>query len=405
MNILFVSQYFYPENFRINDLAVSLVERGHNVSVLTGMPNYPAGKLFEGYTKNGPFYEEWQGVKIYRVKNRVRKSGAKNLALNYLSFIYKGCKGARALIKNNSYDVIYAFGTSPITQALPALTIRKLRDIPIILNVQDLWPDNVAVITGIDNPIFIKAIDLLVDYIYNRCDIILGTSKSFVEAIKNRRGLRVKHKVKYWPQYATVEKSEDIKAGIYDDGKFNIAFTGNIGQGQGLENIIESFAYLKGENIVLNLFGDGRARSDLQNIVKKNGLSDMIKFHGSFPEKDIPAILNGADVALLCLNNSPIFEKTIPAKLQTYLCCGCAVLGIVTGESKRLIQDNNLGVCVDNRIIDKQEIAKTIKKLANTDSKVLDAWRENALNLSNTEFSKQELVDEIEKMMEVLGKK
>lgn len=405
MNILFVSQYFYPENFRINDLAISLKERGHNVSVLTGMPNYPQGKLYEGYSKNGPFYEEWNGIRIYRVNNRVRKSGSKNLVLNYLSFILKGNSGAKALIKNNNYDVIYAFGTSPITQALPAITIRKIKGIPVILNVQDLWPDNVCVITGIDNPIFVRTIDLIVDYIYNRCDIILGTSKSFVEAIKKRKGLKVKHKVKYWPQYATVTKSDNCREEFFEKDSFNIAFTGNIGQGQGLERIIDCFAYIKGKKIKLHLFGDGRAKMDLESRVKRLDLSSQVLFHGSFPESEIPDILNGADAALLCLNDSPIFEKTIPAKLQTYLCCGCPVLGVVSGEAKRIIEENNLGICCDNKIENNEEIADTILKMSQASTDEISSWRENAIKLSQAEFSKKELVDEIEKMMEVLGKK
>lgn len=402
MNILFVTQYFYPENFRINDLAISLIKAGHSVSVLTGMPNYPTGKLFDGYTKNGPFYEEWEGVKIYRVKNRVRKSGSVNLALNYLSFVIKGCSGAKALIKNNDFDVIYAFGTSPITQALPAITVRKKKHIPVILNVQDLWPDNVSVITGIDNPFVIKALDVLVDYIYNRCDIILGTSKSFVKAIQSRRGLRIKHKVKYWPQYATVSKSPNTDTSMYDETAFNLAFTGNIGQGQGLEKIVESFKYLKDENIVLNLFGDGRAKAELLKYVKDNSLAGVVKFHGSFPEGRIPAILNGADAALLCLNESPIFEKTIPAKLQTYLSCGCAVFGVVSGEAKSLIEDNKIGICCSNKTDSPEKIADKIRELSRLSDSDIAAMKDNALALSEREFNKDLLVEKILKMMEVL---
>lgn len=402
MNILFVTQYFYPENFRINDLAKALTEKGHTVSVLTGMPNYPQGKYYKGYNNNGPFFEVWEGVEIYRVNNRPRKTGSINLALNYISFIIKGVQGVKALAAKKDFDVIYAFGTSPITQALPAISIRKRKNTPIILNVQDLWPDNVAVITGIDNKAFIKAIDVLVDYIYNRCDIILGTSRSFVEAIRNRKGLKVKAKVKYWPQYATVKKSSDINKVHYTQGAFNIAFTGNIGQGQGLLEVIKAMQECKDLGIVLNLFGDGRQKEALLKYVRENKLGEIVKFHGSFPEVEIPKILGGADAALLSLDASKIFDKTIPAKLQTYLTCGCAVIGVVSGEAKSLIEDNKIGLCTDDRSA--KSISELFTKMSKLDNETLNDMRARAIEVASKEFDKDYLISELIKMMEVLSK-
>lgn len=402
MKILFVTQYFYPENFRINDLALSLLSMGHEVSVLTGMPNYPEGRYYKGYTSDGPFFEIWKGVKIYRVKNLPRRSGSLFLALNYLSFIFKGNAGAEALAEREQFDVIYAFGTSPITQALPAIKIRKKYNTPVILNVQDLWPDNVAVITGINNPLLIKGLDILVDYIYNRCDIILGTSESFVKAIKDRKGLKVKNKVKYWPQYATIKKADKVCDKFYNNNCFNIAFTGNIGQGQGLDNVISAMKECKDEKIILHLFGDGRAKSELMEYVEENGLTSTVKFHGSFPEEEIPAILNGADAALLSLNDNPIFEKTIPAKLQTYLACGCAVIGVVTGEAKKLIEDNEIGLCANSS--DSNDIAKAFCEMSKLSKTDIGKMKDRAYSLSEEVFDKEQLISELVKMMEVLSK-
>lgn len=402
MNVLFVTQYFYPENFRINDLALTLTRLGHKVSVLTGLPNYPQGRYYDGYGNDGPFFEIWNDIKIYRVKNLPRRSGAVNLALNYLSFIIKGCSGAKALGQKEKFDVIYAFGTSPITQALPAITIRKRCGTPVILNVQDLWPDNVAVITGINNPLLIKSLDVLVDYIYKRCDIILGTSESFVKAIKERKALKTKHKVKYWPQYATITKSEKVRKEFFDEDYFNIAFTGNIGKGQGLENVIAAMKLCANEKIALHMFGDGRAKDSLQKYVSDNCLNKTIKFHGSFLEDEIPAILNGADAALLSLNDSPIFEKTIPAKLQTYLACGCAVIGVVTGEAKALIEKNGIGLCANSS--DAADIASSFMDMSTKTPNQLNSMKAKSLALSESVFNKEELVSELLKMMEVLAK-
>lgn len=389
MRILLVSQYFYPENFRINDLAVKLKERGHDVTILTGIPNYPQGRFYEGYTMFKNRYEIWNGMEIHRVPIFPRYQGALRLSINYLSFVVFGCYKAKVM-KKHEFDVIYAFGTSPITQALPALTMKKRIHVPVILHVQDLWPENVIVLTGIKNKVLLKALDRMVDAIYNRCDRILGTSHSFVEAIKARPGLKCKNKVGYWPQYSVVEKSEETVQGMFDPAFFHIVFTGNVGEGQGLSMMIEAADLCRDTGIRWHVVGSGRDLSHIQSLAKERKVEHLVTFHGRKPEAEIPAILNGADAALMIINPNPIFEKTIPAKFQTYLACGCAIIGCMEGEVKRLIREHAVGMCSED--ISGKALAACAKEMSQLSSEELRSFRENARKLSKEEFDCDRLI-------------
>ncbi len=406
MKILFVTQFFYPENFRINDLAGRLLSRGHSVSVLTGLPNYPEGEYYEGYSGHrGPWRQSWEGIEIYRVPVIPRKKGSFFLSLNYLSFVIFSCMQAGDL--PDDFDIVYAFGTSPITQALAALTYKKKTGARVILNVQDLWPDNVMAITGVKNPVFIGFLDMLVDHIYNSSDLILGTSMSFVRAIKRRRGLKEKRKVAFWPQYSTVKKSDEAREDVLPPGIFHVVFTGNVGEGQGLDILLEAASLLEGRyegKLVFDIVGDGRARQFLEKKAQRMGLlqKGIIAFHGSFPEEEIPGILAGADAALLILKSDPIFEKTIPAKLQTYLSCARPVVGCVSGESKALIENNKVGFCTEN--ISAPELAKAVEDMYRLDEDQRKAMGARAGALSERLFDPQILVEQLERYMEMLSR-
>lgn len=184
MKILVITQYFYPENFRINQLCLDLKERGHDITVLTGKPNYPKGEYFDGYSYKGNEDEIWNDIQIIRVPLRARKKGSKNLIINYLSFVLNANKRVKKI--NDKFDLIYVFEVSPITVALPAIKLKKRLNIPIIMNVQDLWPENIIAVTGITNKIIIGCINKMVNYIYKHCDLLLTASPSFVDRIQKR---------------------------------------------------------------------------------------------------------------------------------------------------------------------------------------------------------------------------
>ena len=395
MKVLVVSQYFYPENFRINDLVLELKKRNHEVTVLTGKPNYPQGEYYSGYSFKGNDNEIWNDVEIIRVPLRARKTGAFNLMRNYLSFVWHANKKAKKI--NKDFDIIYVFEVSPITVALPAIKLKKILNIPVIMNVQDLWPENIIAVTGMNNTFIISIIDKLVNYIYKHCDLLLCASPSFVERI-TKRGID-QSKVKYWPQYSIVSKS-NLDSNIFNNGKFNITFTGNIGEAQGIDIAIQAADKLRNENIHWNFIGNGRSKEKMELLVKKLNLESCISFYGFIEENKIPQYLESSDAALLILKPDPIFEMTIPAKLQTYLSCGVPILGCVSGEGKKIIEDAHCGVI--SQEISVEALVKATRELINLDQKEIDNYKLNAYQYSLSNFNKKTLLNELENYMEEL---
>ena len=395
MKVLVVSQYFYPENFRINDLVLELKKRNHEVTVLTGKPNYPQGEYYSGYSFKGNDNEIWNNVEIIRVPLRARKTGAFNLMRNYLSFVWHANKKAKKI--NKDFDIIYVFEVSPITVALPAIKLKKRLNIPVIMNVQDLWPENIVAVTGINNAFIISIVDKLVNYIYKHCDLLLCASPSFVERI-TKRGID-RSKVKYWPQYSIVSKS-NLDSNIFYNGKFNITFTGNIGEAQGIDIAIQAADKLRNENIHWNFIGNGRSKEKMELLVKKLNLESCISFYGFIEENKIPQYLESSDAALLILKPDPIFEMTIPAKLQTYLSCGVPILGCVSGEGKKIIEDAHCGVI--SQEISVEALVKATRELINLDQKEIDNYKLNAYQYGLNNFNKDNLINELEGYMEEL---
>lgn len=394
MKILIISQYFYPENFRINDLALELKNRGHKITVLTGLPNYPKGEYFDGYDDKKNCDEIWNDIPIYRCKLRPRKTGSVNLIKNYLSFVIEANKKLKEL-ENQDFDLIYVFEVSPITVALPAIKFKKKKKIPIVINIQDLWPENIIAVTGITNFIVIGLVNKMVNYIYKHCDLILTASPSFVDKIRDR--IKNKDKVAYWPQYSIVSKTnEDVS--LYNKDFFNIVFTGNIGEAQGIDLAIEAANILKNEKICWHFVGDGRNRKKLEKMVKEYNIDERVIFHGFHPEKEIPKYLKDADAALLILKPNPIFEMTIPAKLQTYLACGVPILGCVSGEGKRIIEESNAGIVSDE--ISVEALVKACEKFINLNSNDLNAYKDKAFQYGDDNFNKNNLILDLEKYME-----
>ena len=236
-HILVVSQYFYPEQFRINDICEQWVKDGYEVTVLTGIPNYPQGDFYDGYGISKRRKETWRGIEIIRIPICPRKTGKVKLALNYMSFVVSGLFWS--LFTKLKADVVFIYEVSPVTQALPGVWYAKRRKIPCYLYVLDLWPENVESVLGIHNKFILGAIGTLVDYIYKRCDIIFTSSRSFIEKIKNR-GVK-KEKLEFWPQYAEefYQKYDGkFECEIPRDGVLNLTFAGNIGYAQGLDVLV-----------------------------------------------------------------------------------------------------------------------------------------------------------------------
>lgn len=388
-HILVVSQYFYPEAFRINDMCAEWVRRGYKITVLTGIPNYPYGKFFDGYSLTKKRREKYMGMDIIRIPLIARGHSSIGMALNYFSFVISGFFWKT--FTRLKADMVFIFEVSPMTQALNGVWFAKRRKIPCWIYVQDLWPENIEIVTGIRSPIVIKPVERMVKSIYRRCDRIFATSPSFVEMIRQRIP-EEREKVSYWPQYAE-EFYHPVKNAkselIPNDGRFKVIFTGNVGQAQGLEILPESAKLLAGEKIRFVIVGDGRSKEALKKRIDELGVGEMFTLIERQDAEKIPELLCCCDAAFVSFMNNPLFANTIPAKLQSYMACGMPILACATGETERIVREADCGVCCP--IGNAEALADTVRALAK-DTR-LKEYGANAEKYFKAHFDKKMLLD------------
>lgn len=391
-NLLVVSQYFYPETFRINDMCQEWVKRGYRVTVVSGIPNYPMGKFFAGYGWTKKRHEVWNGIDIIRIPLIPRGSSSIGLVANYISFMILGIIAGK--LKDIKADYVFSYEVSPMTQVLAGISFAKKLKVPHYLYVQDLWPENVVAVTGIKSPIIIKPIDKLVDYIYKNSNEIFATSPSFVDAICNRKKSVPREKVHYWPQYAEefyCPMEKKVVPEIPDDGSFKVIFTGNIGMAQGLQILPKTAELLKYENIKFVMVGDGRYLEGFNKEVQNIGVEDKFVMIPHQPAERIPELLSACDVAFLSFQNAELWTMTIPAKLQSYMACGMPIIASAQGETKRVIENAECGVCAP--IGDAKALAEAIKRLKDDD---LIEMGKKSRKYFEKEFLKQKLMNEMD---------
>lgn len=402
-HILIVSQYFYPEQFRINDIAVEWVKRGYKVTVLTGIPNYPQGKFFEGYGWRKKRRETWNGVDIIRLPIIARGHSSVGLVFNYFSFVVSGYFWK--VFTKLRPDTVFTYEVSPMTQALIGVWFSKKRKIPNVLYVTDLWPQNVEIITGIHSKLIIGPISKMVNYIYKRCDKILISSKSFKKDISSRiecGNESADEKIIYWPQYAEdfyKPLSDAPQKEIPRDGVFNIVFAGNIGYAQGLGILVDVAKQLKEKalSVRFNIIGDGRFKPELTDKIKSAGTEQYFNFIDRKPAEEIPEYFFFADALLICLSKSEVFSMTIPAKTQSCMACGKPILVSADGEVQEIIRDSGSGLASNAE--DADGLRENIIKMMNmtlTDKLKLG---ENALRYSLENFNKSKLLDYAESIL------
>lgn len=398
MKILVFSQYFYPENFRINTLCRELVNRGHEVTVLTGYPQYPVGKIYDGYGFHIPYEKDWEGVRIERLKVHPRGNNALGMLRNMIDYVILANHWVRQT--KERYDVVYVFEVSPVTVGLPAVTYKKIFQVPMIFNLQDLWPENVEEVLGIRFPPIIWMINRIVDRIYGACDKILCSSQSFVENLKNR-GVN-EEKLIFWPQFCQTPDLKNMeKPGNYSEDAVNVVFAGNIGDAQGLDLLVEAARELKGYGIRWHLVGDGRAKPGLQQLVKDYGVTDEVVFVGRVSEEEANRYVRFADFAYLSFRNNKIFDMTLPAKLQTYLACGTPILAAAGGESRRLIRENHCGIVCSAEL---EPLVKAVKQVLELSKQERMEMSKAALACFFRYFTMDQLVDQLVDIMDDVRK-
>ena len=395
--LLIISQYFYPEQFRINDLCKEWVKRGYTVTVVTGIPNYPSGKFFKGYNWVKRRKEEYEGIHIIRLPLIPRGNSSLMLAMNYMSFVIAGWLWSH--FTKIDADKVFIFEVSP------GIWYKKRKNVSCYIYVQDLWPENVEIVTGIHNRKIIHAIDRMVDYIYKNCNLILATSPSFVRRIEERGSAwrNKKSKVKYWPQYAEDFYRPVPKKKLSDmpnDDSFKIVFTGNIGYAQGLDILPKAAAILKEKDVNCSfiIIGDGRYKGMLVKEIISVGVRSMFHMLGRKKPEEIPDYLAWCDVAFISFADNPLFEMTIPAKLQSYMACGMPILASASGETERIIREAECGVVCS--IGDAGALADRIFAMSKMENKKLEEMSQKSFGYYCREFDRVTLLDKIEKYLD-----
>jgi glycosyltransferase involved in cell wall biosynthesis len=364
MKLLVVCQYFYPEQFRVSDICFRLAAMGHDITVLTGLPNYPAGEIFDGYQwekllektgkagaeREGGAYiphleaygEEMNGVHILRSRLLPRKGGTKNLAFNYLSFAWWASKTARAMAKDQAYDFdkILVVQYSPVTMAIPGIIMKKKLKKPLIFYSFDLWPESI-VSAGLANHGFIYSCTLkLSRWIYRQADLILTSSKNFRKYFNQK--LNIQKDIRYLPIYA-----EDLFTSRVKDfsGTTNLVFAGNTGEMQSMETIVKAADYVRDHpDIHFHIVGDGSALERSKQLAAELELENMT-FHGRHPLEDMPKFYDMADAFLVTLKRDEFISYTLPGKVQSYMASGKPILAAIDGEAADMIMEADCGLC------------------------------------------------------------
>lgn len=350
MRILILSQYFWPETFIINDLAATLQQIGHDVTVATGKPNYPSGMIAEGYRERGVKTEKFaEGVRVVRVPLRPRgNGGAWNLARNYLSFAANASWHLPKALRRQQYDVIFVFAVSPITAAIPAILLKALKRSHLAIWVQDLWPESLEATGYVRSRVILKTVEVMVRLIYDAADTLLVQSEAFLAPVSRFASV---DKIVVFPNFAPVNPSMErpidpaVKA-LFADG-FTVVFAGNLGKAQNLDTMLDTAERLHARvaQIRFIVAGTGSEFERLQKLVQERRLRN-VHLLGWLDSATIPDFYRHADALLVTLGDTPALRATIPSKIQAYMQAGRPLLGALEGEAARIIREAGAGMTV-----------------------------------------------------------
>ncbi|WDZ96609.1 glycosyltransferase family 4 protein [Herbaspirillum sp. WKF16] len=390
MRILVISQYFWPESFRINELVQSLVAKGVEVDVLTGKPNYPQGVIYEGYKVWGVDRSNWQGATIWRIPlfPRGNKSGLR-LVLNYLSFVASGLLIAPWLLRKRRYDAIFVFGLSPILQALPALFVSALKKTKLVLWVQDLWPQSLSATGYVTNARVLSAVAAVVRFIYRRSDLVLVQSKAFEAHV---HALAPEARVRYYPNSGDARFAAATEpVARHWDYPFSVTFAGNVGAAQNVPVIVEAATLLREHaHIHVVVIGDGSQWQWVKAETERRGLTN-VHLLGHKPYADMPDFLYSSSALLVTLRDDPIFNATIPSKIQAYLAAGRPIIACLNGEGGRILDEAGAGVVVPAN--DALALADAILALSKASDASLKQMGHKGREYFHANFDHEQLVD------------
>lgn len=346
MKVLIVSHHFWPESFRINEVAAALVAQGCDVTVLTGQPNYPEGVVFPGYralaVRQDPHPD---GYTIFRVPTAPRGKGrAIELARNYLAFVVNGCLVGPWLLRGRRFDVVFVYATSPAIQGIVGMLMKWISRSALVTWVQDLWPESLRVTGFVKNETVLSLVGQVVKRIYRSSDLVLAQSTAFIPTISAMAG---RTPVAYHPNPGEIAFNTPLTgeapALLLKPG-FNVVFAGNLGTVQALDTVIAAARRLRDHaEVRFVLIGSGSRLEWIRQQIEEDGLSN-VDLPGRFPVETMPGILSQASALLVSLNRSPIMSQTVPSKVQAYLAASRPIICSLDGEGARIVQEAGAGV-------------------------------------------------------------
>ncbi len=398
MKVLIWTQYFWPENFRINDIIAALHREGVATTVLTGKPNYPKGKLFQGYRLWGVKREYHEEIEIIRVPLLPRGRGsALGLSLNYLSFILSGYLFAPFLLKGRQFDAIFVYAPSPLLQALPAILLAKLKRAPLTVWVQDLWPQSLQITGFIKNRFLLKFIEFFVRRIYAATDKILIQSRSMREPVEQLT--KDKNKIYYFPNIfndpaETVIDGEQVFESFAEMEKsFSVVFAGNIGKVQSCETIVSAAEIVKAHTAIkFYIVGDGSDAENIAASIKEKGLTNCV-MTGQVPTEKMDSLYKAASVLLVTLKSATALSQTIPAKFQNYLAARKPIIAALEGEVVQVLAQAKAGIAC--RAEDPHALADAVLELYKMPAEERLQLGENGYQYFKTNFEMNTMIKKL----------
>ncbi len=394
MKLLIITPHFYPENFKVNDMAFELQRRGHTVSVMTPIPDYPEGKYYKGYGIFKRRHEYVNGVEVHRSLIIPRHTGSsKWLALNYLSYTFFATLKSIWLGLTKKYDAIIVHEPSPVFVGIPAVIIKKIQKIPLHFWVLDLWPESLTAAGGITSKWILSPFEKLTKWIYSNCDTIMIGSKGFEKSICHKGNF--KHKIVFFPNWVedVLETPSDIEVPELPKG-FNIVSAGNMGDAQDLTSVMDTALMLKGHNINFNFVGDGRKREYVEQFAHDNGISSNVLCYGKYPMEAMPSFFKQADLLFFALKDSPIFALTVPSRLQAFMSSGKPVVAMINGEGASTIQEAECGWSVPAS--SPEALAELLIELSQSNQEILLKKGINGKSYSQEHYNFSSCIDHLE---------
>lgn len=389
MKISVFSYVFYPETFLLNELVKELSHE-HEVTVYTGLPNYPLGEFFEGYSLKGPYRETQLGAKVIRYPHAPRKTGKLKLVINYLTFTLSSIVNIFRLQKS---DVAFVFASSPVLTIIPAIFHKWRSGCKVVVWLQDIWPEAVVAVGGASkNSVSYKIISKLVRWMYSNVDVMLVQSNKFDYNL-NQHGFQGE---RIWvPNWAPEFEDSQVKMPLPKKNHFRVTFAGNIGRVQGLNTLIEAAIELKNEPIEFLIVGDGSEKSVLEK--QAVGLDNVV-FLGRRPLSEMPSLFEQSDALFVGLKDDELLNMVVPSKLQAYLTAKKPVVAMLSGAGAELCQEMKSGPVVGPG--DSKALSQALIQLSNTSETERREMGERAYKTYLKHFQKKEVVKKITNILQ-----